>query len=169
MHLKQTFYVTFPLGNNSEKVPTNVNCDGHIPTHIENLNGYIVFCSKTLFSEGTLWSQKGEHGIHFRGDGRSNLRVRNIFVRFVTCRQGYLPESQLAGSKEGLYQSGVNSCLSRTNLTQKHRFGPFQQLDNVFFRLPSATTQSKVQNTLCSTSSSSTCLLSFEELPISTS
>ena len=31
------------------------------------------------------------------------------------------------------------------------------------FRLPSATTQSKVQNTLCSTSSSSTCLLSSEE------
>ena len=88
---------------------------------IAELNGYWVFCLETVKCvKQKRWSQKGKHLGHFRGVGRYNSHKRSL--RFVFLRRGFLPESRLVGSKEGLFQLVGNSCLFKINLTQKHRF-----------------------------------------------
>ena len=94
---------------------------------IAELNGYWVFCLETLLNcemcqTELRWSHKGNHLGHFRGVGRYNSHKRSNTLRFVFLRRGFLPESRLVGSKEGLFQLVGNSCLFKINLTQKHRF-----------------------------------------------
>ena len=91
---------------------------------IAELNVFcFVFCLETVKCvKRKRWSQKGKHLGHFRGVGRYNSHKRSNTLRFVFLRRGFLPESRLVGSKEGLFQLVGNSCLFKINLTQKHRF-----------------------------------------------
>ena len=118
------------------------------------------------------WSQKGNHLGHFRGVGRYNSHKRSNTLRFVFLRRGFLPESRLVGSKEGLFQLVGNSCLFKINLTQKHRFelifknleipaaftlGHLLRQHNQKFKIHTA--QLRLPKSICSVSKSSKFLL----------
>ena len=152
-------------------MPTKVNRDGHIPSHINGLNVLLI----NSFDITLQWRDAMKSDRKARDSLQRGWKVQFVWEKYIF--KNYNLQARLSsrksarwfqrrivpvGGKQLPFQDQLDT---ETQVWTKYMYF-FQKCENIcflFFRFPSATTQSKVQNTHCSTSSSSTFLLSLGE------
>ena len=149
---------------------TNVNRDGHIPSHINGLNVLLI----NSFEITLQWRDAMKSERKARDSFQRGWKVQFVWKKYIFRNYNFkarLSSRKSArwfqrrivpvGGKQLPFQDQLDT---ETQAWTRYTFSKtWKYICFLFFRFPSATTQSKVQNTHCSTSSSSTFLLSLGE------